>query len=342
MSVATDTGITVLSLKDAIKQYKLEIPTTGSIRIKPFKNSVGADEKAKSRTWGTVRRSGWFRIVVGSDAQANKEVINIKEWNYMGLSLELHGSGMLLNMENAAHRNLFAIFMFSENWRGVVVKNGLAKTHNSRFFVYNPEAEATAYLKSVEVQDEMIDMLRELNDTQLPLFGLIFNIKGSPSLIRATLRQMTGTPANCKKIAEILLSPDREVMETIAVAESKANPNASNESERGLFKKHTGIYYWNDVSLGNGLSGCIAYLKNKPDLYIAIRQLYFGEKPGEQKPVATAPIDPVEKLFKDQQDTVVNCYNGGTTDVKAIAKETGVNYKRVEKILRDSADRLKK
>lgn len=334
-----DLGVKVKSLRDIEKEFNLTIPKTGSIRIKPFLNSVGADQKAKSRTWGTVRRSGWFRIESGIGY--DKVVCHVKEWNYMGRSLELHGSGMLLNMENPSHQNLYAIFMFSEQWKGVVVENKGRKSHHSRFHIFNPEAEATAYLKSVEVQDEMIDMIRELNDTQLPLFGLMFNIKGSNSVIKATLRQMTAKPEQCKKIGEIMLSPDREYMETIAVAESKANPNAPDASNRGLYKKHTGIYYWGDTSLGVGIAGCTAYLKANPDLYLAIRQLYFGEKAGEQKLISASNETPEEKVFREQVDAIVNAYNSGTKDVKLIGQMVNCHWKRIEKILKENKDRLK-
>lgn len=326
-----------------------KVPTEGLIVIRPYPNILAANAEDKKKTWGYVTSSGWQTI--------NKQPV--EGWNYMGRSLGIHGGGMNLFMDNEEHRNLYAIFAFSDQWRGKIATSEGKRTAGARFYFFNPEMDAQKYLADVKRGDEMVDMIRGLSNPQIDRIALWFSIKGSDDLKRASLRKMTEKEEGRKKLVEILLSPDRELLELIAMAESKGVP----AQKEGLWlNKPTGIYYWNDGAIGIGKGAVTAHLKVNVELQHSMKQLYFGMSEVEIKeaevvknPVAQShkPIviigggKPEAKYAGTATDEeIIAYYNAQTDDNEKsegnIARKHNLHWRKVKKILDDNSDKLNK
>lgn len=320
------------------------VPTEGLIVIRPYPNILAANPEDKKKTWGYVTSSGWQTI--------NKQPV--EGWNYMGRSLGIHGGGMNLFMDNEEHRNLYAIFAFSDQWKGKIAPSEGKRTAGARFYFFNPEQDAQKYLADVRRGDEMVDMIRGLSIPQIDRIALWFSIKGSDDLKRASLRKMTEKEEGRKKLGEILLSPDRELLELLAMAESKGVP----AQKEGLWlNKITGVYYWNDGAIGIGKGAVVSHLKANHELQHAMKQLYFGmsevqiktaeevKNPVAQshKPIVSykggAPAVKYSGTPTDQQ--IIDAYNGGDTDPANIGRTFNIHWRAAKKVLDNNADKLK-
>jgi hypothetical protein len=245
------------ALDDVITEQKL-------VRILPFKprGVVGG----KMITWGNIGRAGAFTKKV------NGKTVVIDDKTYMTDSLTIGGMGMLLNLENDEHKKLYEIFTESEQWKGVVATSKDKRENSERFYIENPQEEAVKYLEDSTRKDELIVQLHSLKDEQLPRFALMFGLAGTKEIVRANLRQMTETAEGRRKLTEIMLSPDRNMMELLAVAEHQGNA----EKQEGLWKTPQGVYMWNKTAIGVGKDSLLAFFKDKKntELYNALKEKY--------------------------------------------------------------------
>ena len=315
-----------------------QIPNEGVILIRPYPNLIAAREQDKSKTWGYTKRSGWFSI--------NKQ--HIEGWNHLGQTVGIHGLGTLLDMSNPEHRKLYAIFLLSDQFKGVISESKSNKYGpNSRFYFENHEMEAQKYLASLEVKNQIIDQVRGLNPQALQRIATWFSLGGSETLKKATLLKMADTEDGRKKLGEILLSPDRDLLELIAVAETKGNIT----KKEGLYKNgQTGVYYWNDLALGLGRGAAIAYLKANFELQSAIKELYWVAdiveapvqvaKPAGATTTTTGAKKEVVKEGKytgtPDEAAIFAAYNAqpeGEKDFAAIGRPLKLHWKTIEKIV---------
>ena len=316
---------------------KATIPTEGVILIRPYPNLIAAREQDKNKTWGYTKRSGWFSI--------NK--IPIEGWNYMGQTLGIHGLGTMLDMANPDHRQLFAIYSLSDQFKGVISESKSKKYGpTSRFYFQNDELEAVKYLAGLEAKNNLVDMIRSSSAIELDRIAVFIKVAGSETLKKATLLKMTETEDGRKKLAEILLSPDRELLELIVVAETHGNIT----KKEGLYvNKQTGVYYWNDISIGLGRATVVAHLKSNIELQSAMKQLYWVAA----EPKAAAVVEKPKEVIKinssegvitkvkeekysgkptDQQ--IIDAFNGGDTDPGSIGRTFNVHHFTVRKVLK--------
>jgi len=324
-----------------------KVPTEGLIVIRAYPNIMAANQEDKQKTWGVVSKGGWHTI--------NRQMV--EGWGPMGRRVTLHGGGMNLFMDNPEHRDLYALFAFSDQWKGVISPAQDKRYPGSRFYFFNPEMDAQKYLADVKRGDEMVDMIRGLSAPQIDRLALWFSIKGSDDLKRAHLRKMTEKEDGRKKLGEILLSPDRELLELIAVAESKGVP----AQKEGLWvNKPSGIYYWNDGAIGLGKGAVVAHLKTNTELQHGMKQLYFGMSevqikesevvknpiPQSHKPIVNVTGKPEAKYAGTATDEEIIAYYKSRTDENEkdeanIARKFNLHWRKVKKILDDNAESLK-
>lgn len=257
-------------------------PTSGKILIVPYPPKMLRDPSDTKYRWGGEKRSGYMTI----------KGKPIEGWDYMGSTLSLDGGGLLLNMENEEHRRLYMIFKHSDQFRGVISENKGKRYPNSRFYFQNNELEIIEYLKSVERSDAMVDRIRSLRPEEVSRIALWFGITGSDELKRGSLRKMTETESGMNRLQEVLMNPDRQLMELVAVAESKGDAS----KKQGLWKnKATGVYYWNAETIGLEREGAITYLKKNTELQHEMRKIYLSEPLNPVFP-PQAPQKPEEKI----------------------------------------------
>lgn len=267
-----------------------ETPTSGRIMIVPYPPSMLRDPSDSKYRWGGITNSGHMAI--------NKKPID--GWSYMGASLTLDGSGAVLDMSNESHRRLYMIYKYADQWKGVVSERKDKRYPNSKFYFQNNELEIQNYLKQMRASDEMVDRIRALRPEEVVRLAMWFGIGGSDDFKKGSLRKMTESEDGMKRLQEVLLNPDREIMELVAVAQSKGDSN----SKYGLWEnKATGVFYWNSESIGLGREGAIVYLKKNVELQREMRNLYLSEPLAEQAQPQTATKpnipDPDEKIQTD-------------------------------------------
>lgn len=322
--------------------YK-DIPTSGIIRIAPFRNSLGRDQATKHMFWGHRSVSAHFTI-------GGKKV---EDWNFMGSNFTINGAGMILDMTNYEHRKIYAIITKADQLKGVVSTIKDKRVAGNRFYIDNPEKEMAAYLEGAERQDEYNDIVRSLSDRELEICGLWFSIKGTNQFIKASLRKMNETEEGRKKFGSFMLNSDKEFLQLIAVAEERSKPTAGNKE--GLYQTANGVYYWNTTAIGAGKEQVVLYLKKNTDLYREMRNMFMGAEPAVEAVVTNLPKETVveKKLQAIQQEPkvkepsadektakIIELYNGGEKSTKILGRHVDLHWKSVEKILKENADKL--
>lgn len=314
-------------------QKKTQIPTEGIVRIIPFPASMVVG--GRNLYWGNESRSGVMSI--------GRE----RPWGTDIRDTQINGGGQILDMTNPEHQELLDIYLHSDQWKHCIAKSKDNKTRAARFYILNSEIEAEKYLQQSETADILRAEIRGMNRLQLERFGLIFGIKGTETVVRSKLRQMTDTEKGKRDLEEKMMSPDRALLELVYFAESVGDAR----TKQGLYKTQKGIWFWYETSLATSREGVILFLKGKEkenetiliDMKSQLNQP--ASSPNSSELIHPNPAEErqaqiekqendwkVEKVLK-AWDSIQDSSEAG---LKQIAFQTKVKRDIVEKILKEN------
>ena len=323
------------------------IPEKGLILIKRFANPMARDHKDRFLAWGEKSASGYLTI--------NKKPI--EGGDYMGSRLAIRVDTLRLNLDNEEQRLLFGLFSRTDQFKSIISPSKDKKYPGSVYYIENPEEEAETWMADKKREVELVKSIDALTENDLYKMGLVFSIKGSNTVIQATLYKKAATLEGRKDLTEVLYSHDRDLIELIAVAESKGDAT----QKKGLWRNpKTGVYAWNTQPIGLGTDEVIAYMKKETELQYEIKKLYLKdevETPVPQaapKQVAYSEINTSEGKVKvvvpNREDKykgtptdkqIIDAYNGGEKDPGALGRKFNVHHFSIRKVLKANAASLK-
>lgn len=332
------------------EEWMSDIPTTGLILLKRFANTMVRDQKDRFATWGESSASGYLTI---TDRARGWNKRPVDGGNYMGSRLSIKAAMMALDLSNPDQRLMYGLLSKTDQFKGIISPSEKNRYHtSSNYYFENPEMEAIEWMKNKQSEVELMKSIDGLDPVSLKRMGLIFSIKGSEKVIQSNLYKKAETPNGRKALMEVIASPDRDLIELIAVAESQANPTA----KTGLWKSsNSGIYHWNNISIGLETAAVISYLKKDTELQYEMKKLYFGGSEPQHHESAikiNKGETPEQKLMKElnpDSDVIIEKYKAASPadhkasmdTIKQLAVEHSKHWKTVQKILKDNGVELK-
>lgn len=169
-------------------------------------------------------------------------------------------------------------------YREQCVFNGETPVKNRhRYVVTDAEKQSIDY---AEKREEAIKYQNKFYSLEEDTINLLCNIAGAstkPSLgvKRADLCKIWENDSDKRNlIRKMVDSPDLEYHIIASWALTKGNAN----EQSGFYKTASGVYKHNEEIIGNSLDNLIAYLKNKDEVFFALKKAKNPEKQAVQKP----------------------------------------------------------
>lgn len=193
----------------------------------------------------------------------------VESWAGISGLLEIPGMGIVLHMDNPAHKDFFEVVMNSDQWAGVVSPQENPREGKARYYILNKHADAQAYLAARERKDEADAEIKNLTSADLKIYSLMFKIPGDNEVIRAGLYKMAEKEKGRADLLAKFKSKDRSAYEMIAKAEGSGDIN----TKKGLYHNQSDVYFLNGDTLGVGIELVVSKMAKDDVLFRAIKAL---------------------------------------------------------------------
>lgn len=312
-----------------------DVPKEGIILIKRFANPFVTDQKYQHMVLGERSATGPFTI-------KGKKV----ETGY-GLTsrVAIRSEVMMLDLSIETRRDLFAILSLTDQFKSLISADINHPQSGSVYYFENPEMEAKTWQANKNREIELMNSIKGLGAEGLRRAALFFSIKGSVNLVEVNLLKKAETIEGRKELMDYLWSPDRTILELISLAESKADTT----KKLGLWKNPlSGIYHWNNMSIGLGKEAVIVYLKKEQELQYEMRKLYMSEAEANEAPKIQPKTEPKHPGgFNPDMNQMKADYEAGM-DFTEMGKKyhrpdgTPSHHFTLRKLLKDAGVEIKK